>query len=404
MSGNLHSNFLTRCRKEPGKSGGHSPSMFKILRPIANSFVLILIFCLAAFTQPLPFLTDSQPLLSKPLTLQWQYASEQTVNLTPATDGQRVYLPLAAGALVSLRVSNGQLLWKTDIGGDLSAAPLADESGVFVASESLKETGKDARTTGALRLLGKDSGVTLWLRPLPTPIRAALAMNQDTLFGAASDGSIYAVNKKDGELLWEKKFDSTFASRMTLVGSSLYIGAEDGKLLSLDQRTGNTLWRYQTRSAIRGRIAVVTGVVYFGSADGYVYAVREMDGRLRWRARTGAGVQSVLSARNGLLVTSLDNFVYFLSLTQGNRVWKRQLAGRLAAEPLATFDGALFTPLSGDSGIVLDLKDGKPLNMISLGEDSNTAASPIIADKMVLITTRHGLLAFSSPTVTTKKR
>ncbi|MBC7911856.1 MAG: PQQ-binding-like beta-propeller repeat protein [Pyrinomonadaceae bacterium] len=400
----MHSKFPTRCRKEPGKSGGHKPSMLKILRPLANSFVLILIFSLTVFSQPLPFLADSQTLLSKPLTLQWQYASEQTVNLTPATDGQRVYLPLAAGALVSLRVSNGQLLWKTDIGGELSSAPLADESGVFVASESLNETGKDSRTTGALRLLGKDSGVTLWLRPLAAPIRAALAMNQDTLFGAASDGSIYAVNKKDGAILWERKFDFTFASRMTLVGSSLYIGSEDGKLLSLDQKTGTTLWRYQTRSAIRGRIAVVAGIVYFGSADGYVYAVREMDGRLRWRARTGAGVQSVLSARNGLLVTSLDNFVYFLSLRRGNRVWKRQLAGRLAAEPLATFDGALFTPLSGDSGIVLDLKDGKPLNIISLGEDSNTAASPIVADKMVLITTRHGLLAFSSPTVVTKKQ
>ena len=103
MSGRLHLNFLTRCRKEPGKSGGHSPIMLINLRPLVNSLALILIFSLAVFSQPLPFLTDSQTLLSKPLTLQWQYASEQTVNLTPATDGQRVYLPLAAGALVSLR-------------------------------------------------------------------------------------------------------------------------------------------------------------------------------------------------------------------------------------------------------------------------------------------------------------
>jgi outer membrane protein assembly factor BamB len=249
--------------------------------------------------------------------------------------------------------------------------------------------------------LGRESGVTLWVRELPLPLRAALAINGETIFGGAGDGQIYAIRKRNGEILWSKQFPAPFASRLTLVGPRLYIGAEDGRLYSLDQKTGRPLWRYQTRGAIRGRVAVADGIVYFGSADGYVYAVGESDGRLRWRSRTGAGVQSVLSVRNGLLVASLDNFVYFLSLRRGDRLWKRQLAGRLAAEPLATIDGVLFTPLSGDNGVVLDFKDGKQLNSLPLGEDSNTAASPITAGNFVIVTTRHGLLAFSNPQDTT---
>ena len=55
--------------------------------------------------------------LSEPLTVRWQYDSEQTINLTPATAGERVYLPLAAGTIISLRSSDGQLFWKADIGG-----------------------------------------------------------------------------------------------------------------------------------------------------------------------------------------------------------------------------------------------------------------------------------------------
>jgi outer membrane protein assembly factor BamB len=364
----------------------------------------VLILVMAVNSSSLASRSLNQVELSKPLILQWRYASEQTLNFTPATDGERIYLPLAAGVLVSLRADDGLLLWKTDAGGELSAAPVADERGAYIASESQSVAGSKVQTTGALRALGRESGVTLWVRALPVAIRVALALNRDTIFGGASDGHIYAIRKTTGEILWSKQVNSTFASQLTMVGSRLYIGSEDGKLYALDQKTGRVLWHYQTLSAIRGRVAVADGIVYFGSADGYVYAVNEAAGRLRWRARTGASVQSVLSVGNGLLVASLDNFVYFLSLTRGDRVWKRQLVGRLTADPLATFDGALFTPLSGDSGIVLDLKDGKQLNSLPVGEDSNTAASPIIAGDVLLLTTRHGLLAFSRPLDTTKKQ
>ncbi len=137
--------------------------------------------------------------------------------------------------------------------------------------------------------------------------------------------------------------------------------------------------------------------MYFGSADGYVYALREADGRLRWRRRTGAGVQAVAFVMNGLLVTSYDNFVYLLSFGQGDRLWKRQLAGRIAAEPLTAPDGVLFTPLSSPIAVVLNLRDGKQLNSIPIGEENSLAASPIAVKNVLLITTRHGLLAFSRP-------
>jgi len=375
-----------------------------VCRSLSHLGILLCLVSSTVYSLPAGLLNATQVKLSEPLTVQWKYPSERTINLTPATDGQRIYLPLAGGAIVSLRALNGQLLWKTETGGELTASPVADERGVYLASESIgAEAGAQTTPKGALRAVARESGVTLWLRSLPMPLQASLAINQETIYGGARDGQIYAVRKLDGEILWNKQVAAPLASRLSLVGTRLYIGGEDGKLYALDQKTGRTLWRYQTRGAVRGNVAVGDGLVYFGSADGYVYALRETDGRLRWRARTGAGVQSVLSIRNSLLVASLDNFVYFLSAARGNRLWKRQLVGRLTAEPLATFDGALFTPLSGDSAVVLDLKNGKQLNSLPLGEDSNTAASPIIAGNILLMTTRHGLVAFAHPQDTTKK-
>lgn len=341
--------------------------------------------------------TNAQISLSQPLTVKWLYDSDLTVNLTPATDGERIYLPLASGLIISLKAIDGQLFWKADLGGEISSSPIADERSVYIASEAIGEQGSAPRANGALRALGREGGITQWMRTLPMPIRGALIANEVNLFGGSTDGRVYAIRKKTGDIAWVMQHSASFASHPIISGSNLYIGSNDGYLFSLNQNTGKTNWRYRTRGAIRGRVVVENGVVYFGSADGYVYALREADGRLKWRRRTGAGVQTVGFAQNGLLVASLDNFVYLLSFREGDRLWKRQLAGRIAAEPLTTLDGALFTPLSSSTGVVLDLRDGKQLNSLPIGEDNSMAASPIVAGKVLFVTTRHGLLAFSRP-------
>jgi hypothetical protein len=77
-------------------------------------------------------------------------------------------------------------------------------------------------------------------------------------------------------------------------------------------------------------------------------------------------------------------------------VWRQLLPGRVAARPLTAPDGALFTPLSTDSAIVLSLKNGKPVNTMSIGEENSSSAAPIAARDVIILTTPHGLLAFSN--------
>src|SRR4051794_32823626 len=79
---------------------------------------------------------DNEPLLSQPLTVQWRYESNVTLNLTPAFDKERIYLPLAGGTIVALKARDGQLYWRSDMGGELSASPVADENMIYVASET----------------------------------------------------------------------------------------------------------------------------------------------------------------------------------------------------------------------------------------------------------------------------
>src|SRR5687767_1933305 len=143
-----------------------------------------------------------EPDLSQPLTIAWRYDSNLTLNLTPAFDTERVYLPLAGGTIVSLNGANGQLNWRSEMGGELSASPVADERGVYVASETGKPESGVRRATGALRSLGREGGVTQWMRTLEMPLRGSLTLSNGTLFAGGSDGRAYAFDSKSGAMRW----------------------------------------------------------------------------------------------------------------------------------------------------------------------------------------------------------
>ena len=334
--------------------------------------------------------------LSQPMTIGWRYDSNQTLNLTPAADEEHLYLPLASGVVVSLNAVNGQLNWRSDMGGELSASPVADEHGVYVASETGKAESGERRATGALRLLGREGGVTQWMRTLAMPLRGSLTLGNGALFGGGSDGKAYAFDTQGGAVRWSYDYGEPFSGQPVVSDGRVYIGSEDGNLLALDEKNGKLQWHYRTKGPVRGPVAIGRDTVYFGSGDGYVYAVNATSGRLLWRKRTGAGVQAVVHIGDELLVASLDNFVYKFS-SAGARLWKRQLPGRISSQPLMTLTDALFMPLSSAAGVVLEIRDGRPVNSLPLGLEITSSASPIAVGGVVLLTTQQGLIAFTSP-------
>ena len=346
--------------------------------------------------------TSSDALLSQPLTVRWRYESPVTLNLTPAFDNERVYLPLAGGTIVALKAKDGQLYWRTEVGGELSASPVADETSVYVASETKVADNDTQKPAGALRALGREGGVTQWLTPLVRPLRGALTLSDGKIFAGGSDGRAYAFDKRTGGVLWSIPFALVFSGRPVVKGNRVYLGTEDGTLLALDEATGQLLWRYRTKGAIHGPVAVNDEYVFFGSGDNYVYAISADKGKMKWQKRTGAGVESVVLTGDSLLAASLDNFAYFLNL-RGKMLWKKLLPGRISAQPLTVEQTALFTPLSSSEAVVLGLKDGKQVNTLAAGEELTSSASPIIVGDAVILTTEHGLLAFARPSDASSK-
>jgi outer membrane protein assembly factor BamB len=366
---------------------------------------IIHLLCVFSLAWPSVFTrdrTDNEPLLAQPLTVRWKYESNVTLNLTPAFDNERIYLPLAGGTIVALKARDGQLLWRSEMGGELSASPIADDAMIYVASETTTPDGQPRGSSGALRALGREGGVTQWMTPLVKPLRGALTVAGRKLFAGGSDGRAYAFDKFTGGVLWSIPFTAPFNTQPVLDAGRVYFGSEDGTLITLDEGTGRVIWRYRTKGAVHGRVAVAENTVFFGSGDGYVYAVSADKGRLKWRKRTGGGVEAVAVAGDTVLAASLDNFAYLLNL-KGTMLWKKLLPGRISAQPLMLQETALFTPLSSSVAVVLGLKDGKQLNSLPTGDELSSSASPVIVGDAVIVTTEHGLLAFGRPAEATTK-
>lgn len=368
-----------------------------MLRRILTQLTYCLLVTVAAYpSMGSSAVKNDGPALSQPLVVTWRYQTDFTTDLTPAADKQTVFFPLSNGVLVALNAPDGKLQWRAEVGGDFSAALIADERSVYCATRYTEPTGKDVH--GTLRALSKATGLTIWMRTLPAaPISGALVADDKALFGGSIDGHVYSIDKHTGQVLWSQQYAEEFSGQPLLAGGRVYFGSNAGVLRGLDARTGQILWEYRTRGPIQGQIAVSGNVVYFGSGDGNVYAFDEIRSKLRWHRRTGAAVQSVAVVENGVLASSLDNFAYLLSLHKGSLVWRRQLPGRISSRPITAPDGALFTPFSTDSAIVLNLRDGKPANTLSLGEENSSSAAPISVNNLVLITTPHALLAFGAP-------
>src|SRR5687768_11412983 len=68
--------------------------------------------------------------LSKPIYVRWAYKTDSLTNLTPGVDSERIYLPLTNGSIISVSLANGKLSWRSEIGGVISASPVADAKSV----------------------------------------------------------------------------------------------------------------------------------------------------------------------------------------------------------------------------------------------------------------------------------
>ncbi len=126
---------------------------------------------------------------------QWSFKTGNALWATPASDGQTVYLPALDHTLYALKLSDGGVVWKKDLGSALLSSPLLtqDNKQLYVSTMDGEVTA--VNTADGSIAWTANTGGRLWSTPI---------LYKDTLYVGNASNKVVAISAKDGKLAWTK--------------------------------------------------------------------------------------------------------------------------------------------------------------------------------------------------------
>jgi outer membrane protein assembly factor BamB len=369
------------------------------MRKLPSTYQLLLFLALLYQT------VFSQDNLPKPLRECWRIEDELLIDQHIASDNANfIYLVFSDSSIKSIEVISGKSVWRSEIGGEIVAPLVLDKKRIYAASK--KSVPEIMRSNGALEVsitaLSAATGVANWQKSFlaAAPLQKIYLLDDvQNLAVLTENGFFYSVGKTNGKMVAEKKLVYQIATAPFKFGGKIYFGTYDKKIVVLSIFDGHLI--SETNIKTVPTIVVPSDnndVIYFSDKIGFVFAVREKNKKIQWSALTGASIADIRFISEGLLVSSNDNYIYLLSAKNGNRLWKRRLAGRSVGEPLIRDGTAVFSSFGSNEATFFDLRKGTIVNQVFLAGENYFIGNPTAgagADSIIFPTLK-GLYAFGS--------
>ncbi|NOT47860.1 MAG: PQQ-binding-like beta-propeller repeat protein [Acidobacteria bacterium] len=279
-----------------------------------------------------------------------------------ASDGDRIYAGTVNGTFSGFESRNLRILWRVELGGEFVSGIALTEAGAVTVTNSVGDG--NAVDGSTIRLFSKESGIPIWSTKLPYSERYFLGRINGSIAAVNSRGEIMLIDRAKGQIQWQAGPFGKLSSRPSFSSTSVVLATGDKNLTVVSAKTGGILSRQATEFVPTAVAFLKNEGIAAGDERGNVTLFGSQVARSIWRFKSGAGVSSVSEVNGGILVTSLDNFVYLLSDYNGDVIWKRRLTGRVVEGGL-TIDDHFVVLMNGEnSAYVIDLLKGKVTDTI----------------------------------------
>lgn len=214
--------------------------------------------------------------------------------------------------------------------------------------------------------------------------------------------SISALCAETGNLAWRFKTDASIKNDICSEDGKVFAVDEDGTAYGIDIQNGNLLWKKELGMDSPGSCVSGSSVnegIFYGGFGNYLSAIDTKDGTLLWKNQDWNGgegtVSSHMVAGNTLITGSNWRSLYGHDKHTGKMKWEQSGEGlRFRSSTPVYVSDTLFV-CAQRALIKMDPESGHIFQVFPVPYDLQTAASPIVTEKLFILgTSGGGLSAF----------
>lgn len=252
----------------------------------------------------------------------WRRNTGEAFSAGPVAGYGQLFAGTREGELVAMSATDGTVVWRAQLTGEVLAPPALDGDAVIVKSADGRVTLFD-RASGAVRWVYDGGLPPLTLRASSRPL-----LLPDAAIVGLSSGVLVALERAGGQVIWERRVAEPagkseldrlvdIAGDFLLVGDRLHAASYQGSIVAMDLRSGQFEWQ-QPVSTFQP-LAAGDGNIYVVDADSHIVAYRASDGVVVWRLESLRGRQVAGAAVTGswLLVGDYQGWLHVIRQTDG---------------------------------------------------------------------------------------
>ncbi len=315
--------------------------------------------------------------------------------LVVKANGNNIAVASSDGVVATLDARTGADLWRTPLGGALSAAAGSDGRYTSVVNQ-------------ANELVTLDAGREIWRQKLPALTFTAPLVAGARVFVLGADRSVAAFDAASGRKLWtQARPGEALVLRqvgvLLAVGDTLVVGLS-GRLVGMNPQNGSSRWEVPiavprgTNDVERlvdnvSQVSRVGDSVCARAYQAMVGCVNAERGMLVWN-KPAAGAQGLHGDDEMVYGTESDGKVIAWRRLDGERAWvSERLKYRNLTAPLVVGRSVAIGDSSGTVHL-LSRTDGSPLNRLTTDGTEIAAAPVLVGDTLVVVTRSGGVFGF----------
>ena len=294
----------------------------------------------------------------------WEKNIEFTITSGISGDEENLIFSTLDGFLWCMN-HDGELIWKTLLGGVVNSLPIIVDSKITVKLNSYK----------IIQLNVKDGSI-LWkyqaaIPPLTFKSEGKLVQSNNVVYLGLPGGKMIAIDSPTGGLVWESNIsrpkgatDIERANDMTshpiIDGPVIYGVTTNGDVSALNRRNGKTIWT-ESLSSFYG-MAFNDFSLFITHDTGSVYALNKDDGEIEWRqpALKFRKIRTGTLIKDYIVFGDYEGYLHLLSITDGAILARIKLNDSQLLNNIIEIDDSLLFLMTA-AGDIICLKVGEEI-------------------------------------------